>query len=169
MKEAQKWVKVLVEIALIVAVVYAVICLTGNLGIAEEEYTTAWVICQPGDYVNARSKPSNRSESVGWFDGGEEILLDGQEKNGFLHCVGRFETCGAWIYSGYVVYEQPTRVYVRASVISKGKLKARKCVDGKRRCWLHNGDTVKVHWFTDTWCVTNKGFVMTKFLEMEGI
>ena len=164
-----KWVKVLIEVLLIALAIWAVIVFTGSLGIAEESYTKAWVICQPGDYVNARSRPSSRSESVGWFDGGEEILLDGQEKNGFLHCVGRFETCGAWIYGGYVVYEQPTRVYARASVVSKGKLQARKCVDGKRRCWLKTGDTVKVHWWTEEWCVTNKGFVMTKYLEMEGL
>lgn len=153
--------------ALTAAVVIAVfVCVSG---IADETYTKAWVICQPNDYVNARVKPTSRSESVGWFDPGDDILLDGQEQNGFVHCVGRFETDGAWVFSGYVVYEEPVRVNVHACVISKGKLQARKCVGGKRRCWLKNGDEIRVHWWTGEWCVTNKGFVMTKYLEMEGV
>ena len=169
MKEWMKWVKTLIEILLIAAVIYGAICLTSSLGMSEEEYTTAWIVCQPGDYVNARSRPSSRSSSVGWFDGGDEILLNGKEKNGYVCVVGRFEIGEAWVSKGYVVYEEPVRMSATATVISRGKLKARRCVDGKRRCWLRNGDEVKIYWWTEDWCVTNRGYVQTKYLEMDGI
>ena len=168
MKEYRKWLKVTAQVAAIILVVYALIFFANSLGMAEEAYTQAWIICQPNDYINARSKPSGNSKKVGWFDPGDEILLDGQKKNGYLHCVGRFET-DAWVFSGYVVYEEPVRVNVHAYVISKGDLQARKYVGGKRRCWLKTGDELEVRWWTSDWCVTNKGFVMTKFLEMEGV
>lgn len=167
MKEYRKWLKTIAEIAVIALVFYALICFVNSLGMAEE-YTQAWIVCQPNDYVNARLKPNGRSRKVGWLDPGDEILLDGKEKNGYLHCVGMFET-EAWVFSGYVVYEEPVRVNVHAYVISNGDLQARKCIGGRRRCWLKTGDEIKVHWFTNEWCVTNKGFVMTKFLEMEGV
>ena len=169
MGEFIKWLKVIAEIAVIAAVIYAIICFFGSLGVAEEQYTRAWIVCQPNDYVNARNRPSSRSECVGWFDPGEEILLDGEKQNGFLHCVGRFETCGAWVFSGYVVYEEPVKTDIHAYVISNRKLQARKYINGKRRCWLKTGDEIKIHWYTNEWCVTNKGFVMTRYLEMEGV
>ena len=168
MKEYQKWLKTIAEIALIVLVMYAVICLINSVGMAEETYTQAWIVCQPNDYVNARLKPNGRSRKVGLLDPGDEILLDGKEKNGYLHCVGMFET-EAWVFSGYVVYEKPVRVNAHAYVISKGDLQARKCIGGKRRCWLKTGDEIEVRWWTGEWCVTNKGFVMTRYLEMEGV
>ena len=41
-------------------------------------------------------------------------------------------------------------------------------LDGKRTRWLKPQASLKVYWWSDEWCVTNCGYVQTKYLELEG-
>ena len=158
----------ILEIALIALVVYGVITITSSVGFTEE-LTEAWVICQPDDYVNVRRSPSKKSQAVGYADGGDPILTDGTIQHGFVHVYGIGDYGEGWIHAGYVVYDEPARMQNQpACSISRGRVACRKWIGGKVRKWLQNLDEVKVYWWSEEWCVTNKGFVQTKYLEMEG-
>ena len=149
--------------------VLAMMLLFDTTGEAEEETMECYVVCQPNDYVNARMKPSRRSTSLGRFDTGDRLYTDGIEKNGFLHIVDAgLEMDEAWIYSGYIVFDRPEWMNRAAVVTCKGRLAARKNVDGKIRKWLKTGSKVRVFWWASEWTVTNVGFVKSEYLEMEG-
>ena len=159
----------LLEIALIALAVYLIVTGLNGVTLAEEydQVFTAYVICQKDDYVNVRMYPSKKSEVVGRCDGGDEILTDGYEKNGFLRCYG-FESVDAWIFSGYVVYDKPEWVNRIGYSVSRAVLNVRRFIGGKVIHKLKNLAEVVVYWLSDEWCVTNKGFVKTKYLEIEG-
>ena len=165
--EMWKWVRTALEIALIALIIWGIVCLYSSLGFAESEYTEAYVLCE--DYVNIRIKPTKKSESIGRFECGEKIWLDGKKRNGYLHCVDlSLESDTGWIHSGFVVYDEPQRMNQSAVIVSKGRLAARKYVNGKRTRWLKPLASLKVYWWSDDWCVTNCGYVQSKYLEPEG-
>ena len=153
------------EIAMIAIIIAAIVFFMQTSGLAETEYTEAFVICTPGDVVNVRPGPSRKGEEVGRLEAGERIWLTGKKRNGYLQC----ETVGisGWIHSGYVVYDEPERMNAEATIVSRGRLAARKNVGGKRTRWLKPGATVKVWYVSEEWCVTNCGYIRTEFLEME--
>ena len=146
-----------------------ILSIVDSIGIADDydDVFTAYVICQKDDYVNVRMYPRKKSEIVGRCDGGDEILTDGYVKNGFLRCYG-FESVEAWIFAGYVVYDKPEWVNRIGYSVSKATLNVRRFIDGKVIHKLKNLAEVVVYWLSDEWCVTSKGFVKTKYLEMEG-
>ena len=132
-----------------------------------ESFTEAYVLCD--DCVNIRREPSKKSTVIGQFECGEKLYLDGKKKNGYLHCTDlHLEEEEGWIHAGYVIYDEPIRINQSATIISKGRLAARKYVSGKRTRWLKSGASVTVHWWSDDWCLTNCGYIQTKFLELEG-
>jgi hypothetical protein len=157
------------EIALIALFIMAVLTVLDSFSIAEDSdgLFTAYVVCQKDDYVHARMKPTRKSQSVGRFDGGDEVVTDGYVKNGFLRCYG-FETGVAWVHKGYVVYDRPEKVDGQTAYsVSRGTLNARRYIGGKVIHKLENLDEVKVYWWSDEWAVTSKGFIQTKYLEIE--
>ena len=158
----------LLEIALIALVIYAFITATNSIVLAED-LTEAWVICQPDDYINVRMNPSKRSQPVGYAEAGDKIMTDMKVKNGFLRCYGIGEMGVGWIHKGYVIYDEPERIDRMACSISRGRVACRRWIKGNVRAWLKNCDDVLVYWWSFDWCVTNKGFVQTKYLEMEGV
>ena len=168
--EARKWIVTLIEVLLIIAVIYAIVIGYQSLGFAEENLAKAYVLCQPGDYVNARWSPNRKSESVGRLDCGDEIWLDGKTKNGFAHYVdATFEACECWVYTGYIVFDKPVFKGGQVAVVaSSGRLAARKNCTGEVRKWLKSGSEVQVFWWSEEWCVTNYGFVKTEYLELVG-
>lgn len=166
--EAWKWIRTALEMAGFALAVIAIILLFRGLGVAEGEYDV-YVICKPGDYVNARIRPSKNAEVIGYFETGDRLTTDGTEKNGFIRIVdASLEADVAWISTAFVVEDRPEITERRAMVTSNARLAARKGVGGKVRTWLHNGDEVTVLVISDEWCVTNKGFVKTEFIELEG-
>ena len=152
--------------------VAAVLTLTGALNLAkaetEEMYEERYVICMPSDRVNIRPFP-NRKETEGWLEAGDAVLIDGRKKNGFMHCVGLSNESGeGWVPKGYLVEDDPEYVNCKATIVSKGRLAARKNVGGQRTRWLKPMASVKVYYMTEEWSVTNCGYVKTEFLELEG-
>lgn len=157
------------EILILVLLIVSMVFIVEGVSIGEELYSEAYVICQPNDFVNVRERPSSRSEVVGRYETGDKVFLDGREKGGFSHIVHTgLETEDAWICTAYLVDDKPEWLNQSATVVSKGRLAARKNIDGKRRCWLRNGDGIKVYWFSNEWCVTDKGFVRTDFIDLDG-
>ena len=152
----------------IIAIVIALLMiLSVTVGSAGDIYSV-YVLCKT--YVNARVEPTKKSVSVGMIDCGMEFKTDGVTKNGWLHLVDTgFESLDAWVKKGYITEEEPIKyekpkTYV---VVAKKQVAARRSVNGKFIRWLKNGETVKVYSISD-WAVTNKGYVMSEFLEVSG-
>lgn len=136
-------------------------------GFADEHGVDAWIICHPTSYVNARMKPSGKSESVGYFSAGDRVVLDGTVKNGFAHSDSLPVEYGeGWIAAGYLVFDEPQwKNGAWYYVCSNGRVAARKCIDGERLCWLKPMTELQVFWWTKEWCVTTRGMIRTEFLE----
>lgn len=136
--------------------------------VASADSTTAkaWIMCQPGDYVNVRERASRKSDSFGRLDTGSALRVTGETKDGFAKCEVALEQSQGWIYAGYIVFEEPVSMNGRKMVIrSNGRVACRKCIEGQRRCWAYDGDEVSVWYMADGWAVTNKGFIRTEFLQ----
>lgn len=136
------------------------------IGNASAEGGDAWIICQPGDYVNARSGPSRKSGTLGRLDSGDKIHLTGESKKGFVRVerLGMEESEG-WVFAGYIIDEQPCEYYgAKVTVKANGRVACRKYIDGPRRCWIHDGDSVKVYFAGGGWAVTSKGYIQTAYL-----
>lgn len=129
----------------------------------------AWVLCMPGDYVNARAGASRKSISVGRLEAGDEIIDAGKITKGFVFCNGgSFELSEYWVHSGYIVRSQPVYLDVDATVCGDGRVAARKYIDGPRRCWVFPGDKLHVYWRSEIWSITEKGFVQSRYLSYSG-
>ena len=161
------------KVAIAAALILLVGFLLGTLIIrvqAEEQTITAWVLCQPGDYVNARTGHSRRSQSTGRFETGDELELDGKTDDGFVHVVGpNLESGDYWVYVGYVAMDEPEWYGDEMEVIGTARVAARKNMTGEVRKWLQPGDKVMVYWITEEWAVTNRGFIRTEWLEVASV
>lgn len=155
----------LVALALIAGVIWMAAA-GGRADTAE-----AWVICQPGDYINIRERASKRSAAVGRLECGDGIRITGKTENGFAEIADLpLETGeGAWIYAPYIVFDEPEWYGDSMTVIGTARVAARRGCGGEIRKWLQPGTDVQVFWKTEEWCVTNYGFIMTKFLEVGSV
>lgn len=159
----RKLLKTLIQFLLIVAFFALLVCLVESISFAEE--TEAYVLC--ADYVNVRPFPNRKCEPVGRLEAGDRVWLDGKKRNGYLHCVDMGLESDGWVYAGFIVYDEPERVSKNAVIVSRGRLAARKYVNGRRTRWLKSNATVFVYCWSDDWCVTNCGYVQSKYLELE--
>lgn len=159
------------EFVFIFTVVMLVVFLMKATGLADapkETWTEAYVICQPGDYVNIRPHPNKKGDVIGRFETGERLYLDGRSQRNYLHLVGlRLETDEGWIHKGYVVSDMPEEMDNEAIISSSGRVAARRSVNGDRRMWLKRGEHVHVFYWTDEWCLTDKGYIRTEYVELE--
>ena len=157
---------------IILAVILGLVIVSGVVYncLSEENLEQAYIICMPNDRVNIRLGPSRTSSSEGWCEAGDIVYLDGKFKHGYAHCVGLGVEAGeGWIHKGYIVYEEPEYVNCSATIVSKSRLAARKYVGGKRTRWLKAGAQLKVYYWTESWSLTNCGYVQSKFLELNGV
>ena len=139
--------------------VFAAIC-----GVADAD--GYFVLCKPGSTVNARIRANKKAEVVGWYLCGDYIETDGRTENGFAHAVDvALEVNSAWISKRYLVKDEPITGEWKATVTGKGRVAARRWIGGERSAWLKPGQTVTVYAISAEWCVTNKGYVRTKYLE----
>ena len=160
----------IIEFLLIIGIAYIIITGLQSLGLADESEIKAYVVCQPDDWVNARTGPSRKSPSLGELRTGDVIYVTGEKKNKYYKCDNeQFEQGECWVHSGYIVYDEPEWIGGRTgTVISKQMLMARKNINGEVRLQLKPGAEIQVFWKTDDWCVTSVGFVMTDYLEIDG-
>ena len=160
-----KW-KIALLIIIIIAALFANIWVLNHAHAEEQE---CWILCQPDSWVYARTSPNKKSMELGRLECGDMIYTDGKVKNGFLHVYGlTFELGEGWVHKGYVVYDEPYAPNQIDTIIkSNGRVSARRTIGGKRRCWVKNGQSIKVYMISYEWSVTNKGFIKTKFIEIE--
>lgn len=134
---------------------------------AEAEGTEAWIMCQPGDWVHARTSPSRKGGSLGRLETGDMIHINGRSRDGYMRAVQlSLEESEGWIFGGYIVTEKPAdKGGAWYRVKSSGRVAARKYIEGPRRCWVVDGSMVQVWYTADGWAVTSKGYIKTEFLE----
>ena len=164
-------IKTIAEIVVIAIVVYVIVFLYTSLGLgdaqAEDNYETMYVLCS--DFVYARSTPNKKQEPIGRLEPGDEVVVDGRKKNGYYHCVDlTFEQSEGWVFAGYLTEYKPEKIGRQATIVSKGRLAARKYVNGRRTRWLKSGAKLKVWYWTDSWSLTDCGYVQSKYLELDG-
>lgn len=134
--------------------------------------TSAWVICKPGGLVHVRSKPGGSVQ--GSVMPCREVHTDGKTRNGWVHVVDLgAEDPEGWIHVGYIVTDEPEELMgAPATVTGEGRVACRESAGGSRikgnAGWIQPGETVQVFYWSDEWAVTNRGFVMTKYLERTG-
>lgn len=163
MPEYPIWKIILIGLIIIVILLINIYCLTN----ARAEEKDCWILCQPDSYVNVRMYPKKKSEEIGRLECGDSIYTDGKVKNGYLHIFVSFELLEGWVHKGYVVYDEPYTPYLaNTNVKSNGRVAARRTIKGERRCWLKNEQPIKVYMVSEEWCVTDKGFVKTKFVDL---
>ena len=161
-RNPQMW-KLIIFVLLILAVIF-IKCWYSKCHAEDQE---CWILCQPDSWVYAREKPKKKSTELGRLECGEMIYTDGKIKNGYLHVYGlNFELSEGWVSKGYIVFSEPYEPYFKDNkILSNGRVAARRTINGKRRCWVVNGQSIKVYMMSDEWSVTNKGFIKTKFIE----
>lgn len=162
-RRAGRIVKTIAELLIIIAVLMLILVVMQKTGIAEE--TEGYILCS--DFVNVRPFPNKKSDPIGRLESGDKVWLDGKKKNGYFHCVDMGLESDGWVYGGFIVYDEPIQVGQTAVIVSRGRLAARKYVGGKRTRWLKPLATVKVYWWSNDWCVTNCGYIQSRYLELE--
>ena len=166
--EAWKWIITLLEILLIAAIVCGAIYIYTSFGFGEAKADEIrYVMCM--DYVNVRFSPNKKQEPIGRLETGDAVTTDGKKRNGYVHCVNLdFEYSEGWVFGGYLVEDPPENIGQTATIVSKGRLAARKYVNGKRTRWMKPMASVKVYCWSDEWSLTNCGYVQSKYLELDG-
>lgn len=167
--ELWKWIRTLIEFLVLILLVLAVINACSWMteqAHAETEPEARWVFC--ADVLLVREGPKKSWAATGELEPGTMVWTDGKVRNGYIHLVNLANESGdGWVKKVYLIDEEPYRMDREGTVISKGRLSARRTIGGERRAWLKPRSTVTVYWMTDEWCVTNKGYVMTKYLEFD--
>ena len=135
---------------------------------AGAEESVKYILCDPKveNHVAIRRSPRKGAEEIGRLDCGDYILTDGKSRNGYLHIIGMTEYGEGWVHKGYIVDDEPIIETCGAAVAAPGRVKARRYIGGKRIAWLDVCAEVRVYARSDEWAVTNRGYVMTKYLEV---
>lgn len=149
---------------LIAVVIFAAVAIARASG----EDLRYWVLCK--SYVHLRMRPDKDSTEVGRLDCGESFLTDGEKRNGWIHVIDAGD-CDCWVYSGYVVTEQPEAVFDNYICVANRQVACRRWVDGPRidgrLGWLKNGNAVSVFWIAGDWALTSRGYIRTEWLEAD--
>ena len=139
-----------------------------GIAIADDTY---WVMCNPNSFVFVREFPKKNGKEAGYLYYGDEVVVDGQKRNGYWHIVDGIstESGDGWVKGLYLVDEKPepaeSTLYC---VSSRGRVALRSGVNGRRIGWLKNGDTVRVYGKTSEWAVTKRGYVKIQYFDIEG-
>ena len=154
---------------LIISVIVCILAVFQDVGLAESDTEDVWVLCTYESFVNIREHPRKSSFAFGGVTCGTRLKTDGKVKGDYLHVVDvPAEESEGWISKQFIVHSEPVRMTQPATVVSNGRLAARKGIGGKVQYWMNPMDTLTIFWWTDEWCLTNKGYVQTEFLELDG-
>lgn len=168
--EAWKILRTAIEILLIAVAVWFVIWAYTALGFSEakgEGYSERYAVCRPDDVVIVRERPKKTARAISELAPGQAVTVDGIEKNGYVHCIEMGSESGdGWVYGAYLVYEPPREVYLTGTVVSNGRLAARRWIGGPRVRWLKPMAEMRVYYLCGEWAVTSRGYVRSEFLEL---
>lgn len=163
--ELWKWLRALIELALIGVIILAFTFAIRSFASAEPITEQVWVLCEPTGTVNIRRSPGGQV-----FAGatcGAEMWTDNKQRSGFLHVTElAAEEDTGWISCRYIVYDQPVEVNGSMAVTANGRVAARSWIGGRIIRWLQPGDGVFVFWKSEEWSVTDRGYIRSEYLEV---
>ena len=163
------WLEEVKRVLLILLGLLCALSFALDIAYAEEAYGRIWILCDPESYVCIRSGPGKSADTFGGTTCGRSLETDGKRKNGFIHVINlASEMDSGWVSTMHVVSEEPEAMKQTAIVVSNGRLAARSGIDGKVRKWLKPMERVTVLYWTSAWCLTDRGYVKSEFLEFEG-
>lgn len=148
------------QIIAVVAIFLALFILVVAWGFADDGGLDAWVICQPGQFVIARERPSEAAESTCECGPAERIRFDGNYQDGFAHCDK------GWISVRCIVTDKPEWENGIWYTV-KGATVTWSGFEGKDIGLIGKGTKLQVFWRSAEWCVTNRGMIRTDELEEE--
>lgn len=156
MKEYQAAILLLILLLILLPVMGA--------GLARAE--TMYVIVQ--DELNVRAKPSLGSRVHGRLFTGDQVEVV-KTYNGWCYLEGLHSEEGVgWISGKYVVPDPVTEMYNATAVVTaSGRVAIRDSVNGERISWAHPGDVVSVYGMSDSWSVTDRGYMKTEYLVLK--
>lgn len=163
--KSPKWLIVFVCALVFGAVGLALVCMITD---AAAEGITMYAISRDSP-VNVRLKPSTKATIGGYLDfGWEATVIDEQrDSSGTLwyKVDGITEMGYGWVCSNYMVPDKPSKVFDTYTVKASGRVAVYSRVEGKRKTWAKPGQKLKVTIYSDSWCLTEKGYVRTEYLE----
>ena len=164
--EIRKWVITIFEIGLIVFAIIGLNALINSISLSES--ASAYILCNPGNYATVRSEPCECGDEIGILETGNCINVTGETENGFVKFLdSKGNEC--WVYVGYVTTSKPRWMNGRISTVKDSKCISSTVNMAKETgYWIEQGTKLQVFWYTDKWCVTNRGYVMTKHIEIGG-
>ena len=157
-------------LAVVVALIGWTIGTNANRAAAEDGMVKVWVMCKPGSYVIVRRNPSKKAMEVGRLDPGDWVMTDGESSNGFIKVYGIGENGVGFVYSGFVVTEEPRAVMENYICTSNARVACRRWIGGpkvERTPWIKNGSNVTVFYQADEWSCTSRGFIKSEYLEAD--
>lgn len=161
--ELGKWLKTLLEIAVIAAVLIGIVSAVRGIAKADTITEEVWVMCKPEGTVNLRATPGGRV--FGGCQSGAKMWTDNRTKNGFLHVLElAAEEDSGWISSRYIVFDEPREVMDGMMICSQGRVACREWIGGKVIRWVQDGELVTVYWISDEWAVTEFGYIRSVYL-----
>ena len=145
----------------IVTLLLIFLCIS-NMALANTKY----VLVQ--SELNVRAKPSLGSYIYGRLFTGDAVqVIRTYREWCYLEELYSDEGHG-WVSAKYLVDEPVTEMYDTTAVINaNGRVAIRDSVNGKRISWAHSGDVVCVYGTSESWTVTDRGYVKTEYLKFE--
>lgn len=126
-----------------------------------------YVICDPTSSVNVHYTPEKKGIVCGYFECGNEVILDGKKKGDWVHVVNvSGEWDEGWIHKGYIT-AGPIVIETCDGYAYK-KVHVRNNVGGKIKTTLKQGEPITVYAYSldyDGWAVTNKGYIMARYID----
>lgn len=133
---------------------------------ASADGNMVFILCNPESHVNVRKTPENDGIEIGRLDFGDGVQTDGRIRNGFLHVTGITEAGDGWIFTGYVVNDQPEKVNAWATVTASGRVMAYRWINGRKNGWVKVCTDIRVLAISEEWSVTSRGYIRTEYLEV---
>ena len=129
----------------------------------------AWVICQPDSFVYLRTRPAFGSGIAAFLEAGEKVETDGRQRGKWIHVLFECEDGEGWVFGGYLTDSEP-EFYPDgiAATTDVGNVRARRYAGGPVRKNLKKGTELTVYSVSDSWCITDQGFVKTNCLLFDG-
>ena len=151
----------------VIILALAAVMLMIRVALADEP-VTMWCISSDS-YVNVREAPSTKSKVGGRLDFGDAVEVTGSERDGsgtlWYRVNGITEQGYGWVCSNYLIDSEPAKTAKKATVCASGRVAVYKRVNGARKTWAKAGSTVEVSIESTEWCLTDRGWIRTEYLE----